>query len=449
MYSQRPAWLEQYLTDTEQPPKLFAWNTSNIASKSHDSLAGSKHQDDLDRRIYVMGVGNLGRLFASSLAQSSNPPPITLVVHRRELLTEWTNSKGIEILRDGVLDSQKNFDIEWWTDTQPDHGPIREVSDGKKIRNLIVTTKATAALPQVDRVRRYLDQNSTVAFAQNGMSKLWPPHGLTYTSHRFVQGNSPNFLACVVYHGVTSLGSFKSHHASHCDLAVGAVLPNPNTTKKANYLVDQIVEAPFLEATRFSRTEMWMLQLEKLVLNAIINPLTAILRCRNGAIFADASLEDVIDQLVGETTAVLQALINHSSTAEIFVGMPKVDMTRRRNRLPAEEEEYLAKKEGLLHRFSHSRITDFVHRTGYLVKDNTSSTLQDVRAGKSTEIRHFNGWIVETAAFLDQNLDVSGHQILIDLVESGKALEASQLKTYFRAPARPSRLPPSDPVCLQ
>ncbi|KAM5353815.1 hypothetical protein ACJ41O_000465 [Fusarium nematophilum] len=430
MYSQRPSWLSKFHDDPTPAPKLFAWDTSNLPSDSGfgqgsaispttDTLRGSKE------RIYILGIGNLGRLFASYIARAPESPPITLVVHRRELLTQWAESRGIELARSGTLEVNKKFDIEWWTETRPEFGPVRQVADGAKLRNLIITTKASAALPQVDRARGYLDKNSTVAFAQNGMSKLWPPHGPSYVSRRFPPGDAPNFLACVTTHGVTSQGPFKSLHASEADVAVGSVLPNETSSQQAAYLVKQMLGAPHLNARSVSRGELWVLQLEKLVVNAVINPLTALLGCKNGALFTepDGILASVIDRLLGEASRVLQLLVSHESCAEIIS-----------RKAPSHAKTALdLSPSSLRDRFSQARLKDLVYRVGHKVRDNTSSMLQDVRAGRSTEIRDFNGWIVETAAFLDPSLDVTGHRTMVDLVEAGRrtTLNVDQLGCYL------------------
>ncbi|KAK2681695.1 Ketopantoate reductase, C-terminal domain [Fusarium oxysporum f. sp. vasinfectum] len=412
MYSQRPSWLEVCCNDVRPTPTLFAWNLSNLASYDGSDPSTSSASGDSDQRIYV-----LGRLTG---------PPITLVVHRKELLEQWIESDGIEILRQDKLEKNKDFDIEWWTENEPDFGPVREVADGEKLKNLIVLTKASAALPQVDRVRGYLDRNSTVLFAQNGMSKLWPPHGSLYVSHRYHSNHEPNFLACVTTHGVTSQGTFNSFHASQADVVVGAVLPNSISLGKTAYLVKQLLEAPYLEARSVSRGELWILQLEKLVVNAVINPLTAILGCKNGALFteSDGVLARVIDQLLSEASQVLQLLVAHESSAEI-IGLQE-------GRLPDEPETTIDLSLKSLHeRFSHPQLKDMIYRVGHKVGENTSSMLQDVRAGRSTEIRDFNGWLVEMAAFLDPGLEVTGHGTLVELVEAGRTLDVDQLGSCF------------------
>jgi 2-dehydropantoate 2-reductase len=72
-----------------------------------------------------------------------------------------------------------------------------------------------------------------------------------------------------------------------------------------------------------------------------------------------------------------------------------------------------------------------LHDVGFKVRHNTSSMLQDVLAGKKTEIRDFNGWLVDTASWLDERLDVSGHKKLIELVETGVSGNPEILGKYF------------------
>lgn len=327
--------------------------------------------------------------------------------------------QGIELLRSGMLERNKDFDIEWWTESRPDTGPVNEVAQGGKLKNLIITTKASAALPQVDRVRGYLDRNSTVAFAQNGMSKLWPPHGPAYVNHRFAVGDGPSFLACVTTHGVTSQGPFRSLHASQADVTVGSVLPNESSSGQSAYLMRQMLGAPHLNARSVSMGELWVLQLEKLVVNAVINPLTAILGCKNGALFTepDGVIAGIINQLLSEASHVLQLLVAHGSSAQVIGQLSG----------QAEETRLGLSPSSLHERFSQPHLKEMVYRVGHKVKDNTSSMLQDVRAGRSTEIRDFNGWLVETATFLDGSSDVAGHRAMVDLVEGGQTLDVDRL----------------------
>lgn len=419
-YHERPAWLEEILHDKSPPPKLFSWTVANLGGR-HSDYTQQEH-----KRLYVLGLGNLGRLFATSLAKLPDPPPITLVFHKKSLLEQWALNPGVEMVRSGVSDRSTNFDVEWWTDIKPDSGPVLEVCRGKAIPNLIVATKAPVALPQVDKIRRYLDGKSTVAFVQNGMNRLWPPYGAEYSGCRYQAGGQPNWVACVTMHGVTSLGDLKSLHASPADVAMGHVSLNSENGQQAEYLMDRLASAPYLDARRVSRSSLWVLQLEKLVVNCIINPLTALLRCKNGVLFAtpDGPAIRVMDVLLEEASRVLQALIRDESSRAILLGDDGDSGALERPN---------ARLQPVLDRFSTPRLRTMLHSVGEKVKDNKSSMLQDVIAGNITEIREFNGWLVDTAAYLG-GLDVKNHQTLIRLVESDTILGQAQLDQYFAYP---------------
>jgi 2-dehydropantoate 2-reductase len=428
---ERPPWLGQLLSDTRPPPTLYAWNPDNIGVKGYANVRSGTPQN-CEERIYILGIGNLGRLFANALDKLPDPPPITLVVHRQELLSAWTRGEvgGIGIVRDGVLEENKNFDIEMWSETPPHAGPVREVADGGKLRNLLITTKASVAVQQADRARKYLDASSSVAFAQNGMSKFWPPSGPEYVSARFDEGAAPNILACITTHGVTSLGTFKSRHASQADVAVGSVMLNQRCPSGPEYMIQALTTAPHLDARVVARSDLWVLQLEKLVVNAIINPLTALLRCKNGVLFEESRgvYTDVMDQLLQETSAVLQALINHDSNRELVDSWEGGSAETSSSTVGGFTDDRHAQ---LAERLSTSKLREMLYRVGYKVAENRSSMLQDVEAHKQTEIRDFNGWIIDTAMSLDPALDVSGHRKLIQLVESGATLDKIGLEGSF------------------
>ncbi|KAB5570847.1 ketopantoate reductase PanE/ApbA C terminal-domain-containing protein [Coniochaeta sp. 2T2.1] len=421
----RPQWLETIVEDSAPAPKLYRWTLPNI-SRVDEGLPQPKDPVKEKRRIHILGMGNLGRLYANYLAALPERPPITLVVHRKALLEHWKADPGVEVTRKGVTQRVDDFDIEWWTEQQPDVGPVVEVCDGQIISNLIVATKAPDALPQVDRLRHYIGETSTVAFVQNGMNKLWPPYGAEYNSKRFPAGNHPNWIVCVTTHGVTSAGTFKSIHASPADVAMGAVSLNSRKASEAEYLMDQILSAPGLAARKVSRSNLWVLQLEKLVVNSIINPLTAVLRCQNGVLFSkpDGPIMRVMDLLLVEASDVLQALVRDDSSREVLLpegGEPGSDTA----------QALKAKQDELIDRFSPERLRAMLHAVGEKVKDNTSSMLQDVTAGKQTEIREFNGWLVDTAGYLGGGLHIAYHKKLMALVEEGVILEEVGLGQYF------------------
>ncbi|CAK7234186.1 2-dehydropantoate 2-reductase (Ketopantoate reductase) (KPA reductase) (KPR) [Sporothrix bragantina] len=438
-----PAWLSHTLKDKAPGPRIYRWKPDDVAGQSGASLRKRAPADD--KRIYIVGMGNLGRLFAASLARLPNRPPITLVVHRPGLLEQWRTEPGVVLHPPGYVEGNAasedaritDFDVEMWSEKPPPASSANKNVDVdaeiSPITNLVIATKAQDALRTADWVRRYLGPNSAVAFAQNGMNKLWPPYGALYNEARYsvsdqsLQTRPPLWLACIVTHGVYSVGPFASVHASPADVVLGAV--DGNNTKDGNdaYLVRQILAASQLKARWAPRNELWVLQLEKLVVNAVINPLTAILRCKNGALFVpddtpNAVLPRVIDQLLQEASAVLRALAQH----EIKTGNVFKDLSS------TEAASALAK------RLSFDSLRAMVYRVGELVKNNSSSMFQDAQAGKKTEVGEFNGWIVDMARYLEsvgatdgESVNVKTHQIMVDLVEKAVLLTKEELAEHF------------------
>ena len=117
-----------------------------------------------EQRVYILGIGNLGKLFAHSLARKPCPPPITLLLHREGLVREWKESGGcIELITNGISNKQCLFDVELLDDGKGNE------SSGGPIRNVIVATKAPRTTAALARIKHRLGQRSTILFAQNGM----------------------------------------------------------------------------------------------------------------------------------------------------------------------------------------------------------------------------------------------------------------------------------------
>ena len=119
-----------------------------------------------DRRIYILGTGNISRFFAHSLAKKPSPPPVTLLLHRPCLASEWEEcGKCIEIIRNGSSEKQYAFDTELLAHDNTSALP------GGLIRNMIVGTKAPVTTAAISRVKHRLNERSNILFTQNGMGK--------------------------------------------------------------------------------------------------------------------------------------------------------------------------------------------------------------------------------------------------------------------------------------
>ncbi|PHH68504.1 hypothetical protein CDD82_507 [Ophiocordyceps australis] len=417
-------WLTQIASHGSPPPRLYAWTAANLSGTGAHNREPRKDNDS--RRIHMLGIGNIGRLFASNLASLPDRPPITLILRRPELLAKWysINCQGIQIVRPGVdgsgnkTSSHKSaFDVECWCETPPPHGPIHHPFP---VNKLIVTTKAASALPAVDRLRRYLAPDCAVVMVHNGVSPLWPPHGDEYLEQRYPNGGAPRFFSAVTSHALWSMGDFCSMHVAPGDSVMGPILPAgpngdieasspcPETPSAGQGLMQQIKAAKGLQFRSVAWRELWLLQLDKLVVNTTINPLASVLRCKNGQLFEnshDSVIPLIMDRLLQETCHVIQALVSHPASCPM-VGPDGV--------------------EPLNQRYTVCQMRDMVCDIGKRSAANTCSMLQDVQAGRLTEVSELNGWLLDTAARLGC-MALPTHGALVDLVKGRVALSKEEL----------------------
>ena len=117
--------------------------------------------------IFVLGIGNIGKLIAHSLARKPNPPLITLLFHRPELASQFEKvGQSVEIITEGSSNQHSSFRSELITTA-----PNDSKTSAKFIRNIIVATKANHTISALESVKSRLDRQSTVLFTQNGMGK--------------------------------------------------------------------------------------------------------------------------------------------------------------------------------------------------------------------------------------------------------------------------------------
>ncbi|MCH8543330.1 MAG: 2-dehydropantoate 2-reductase [Alcanivorax sp.] len=272
-------------------------------------------------RWHILGAGNLGSLAGAALQRAGFDiryadarPTVTDTLHRHL------------IYPDG-----RQEDVQWPKDPA---GPITR---------LLIATKApdtaTALLPLLPR----LSADANLVRLQNGLGSLdglpLPPdcHIIEAISHSgaWRQGDTVN----VVAENPTWMG----HGAN--DLAPAEPPP---------WFATLLPHWPALHWHTDIRRQQWL----KLSVNAVINPLTALHDCPNGALCDDPALLAQAIQLAEETDQLLACLDPDWPSDTLARAMQLARATAR----------------------------------------NTSSMRADYRAGRPTEIDHINGWLLRQAA---------------------------------------------------
>ena len=183
----------------------------------------------------------------------------------------------------------------------------------------------------------------------------------------------PSYLVGVVSHGLYSPTTFSTVHAGVGSTLIGALpssvlgsrlIDTGSSSQTSQYLMRQILEAPTLAGREVSAAELVQAQFEKLVANALINPLTVVFNCRNGELLRVPEFQNWMRLLLNEASAVL------AFVPELTI-IPGSSM-----------------------RFSSANLEKLVLAIVNRTAKNESSMLQDVRAGRETEIDYINGYIV-------------------------------------------------------
>ena len=263
----------------------------------------------------------MGRLMACKLARIGLAPVL--------LTRRASPPRHTQVLRCG--DSEARFDL-----------PAREAAAAEpgSVQGLLVTTKANQSAAAVEGLLDALAPGAPVILLHNGMGVLEP----------LARDNS----SLCLFAGTTTEGAWLDGevlvHAGRGDTVIG----QRGRTAAPDWF------APFAgSAERFSwNADIDALLWRKLLINCAINPLTAIHRCRNGALLDNPALRAEVELVCEELAAVSAARGNdRGATCALDWALAVIQATA----------------------------------------DNRSSMLRDVESGGETEIEYITGYLVSEA----------------------------------------------------
>ena len=236
------------------------------------------------------------------------------------------------------------------------------------IHSLIVSCKAPATVSAIESVKHKISAKTTICLMQNGMGQVEELNEKVFKD----PATRPAYILGIVTHGLYVSEPFIAVHAGVSKVSIGLVrdMQEPPATidqpkPSSEHLLRILTQAPNLNCTVFDYAELLQLQFEKLAVNCVVNPLTALIDIHNGRMLENDPLSDVQRTLITEISNVIQVLPE----------MQGLEMLRTR--------------------FSPENLTErFVYMTK-LTANNSSSMREDVRAKRDTEIDYVNGYIVK------------------------------------------------------
>lgn len=293
-----------------------------------------------DNAILILGTGALATLFANRLAKAGMSV---------SLLGTW--QEGLASLK------KKGARVEGEKQGYPVHA-TDDPAKCKGIPNALVLVKSWQTPRAAEQLEDCLPREGVALTLQNGL------------------GNDMILASCLgwdrVARGVTSMGATLLGPGLVCEGGIGPVTVEAG--KNTGTFVKILSRAGFdVEKVKDIKSRVW----GKLVVSSAINPLTALLRVKNGKLLDNPPIRTLMHELACETASV---------AASEGVELPFTN--------PGDAAEEVARK----------------------TADNLSSMLQDVMRGSETEIDAINGEVVRLAAA--NNVDVPVNRAMVSLVNA-------------------------------
>ncbi|KAK0937937.1 2-dehydropantoate 2-reductase (Ketopantoate reductase) (KPA reductase) (KPR) [Friedmanniomyces endolithicus] len=110
---------EEHLAESEQADMERLRESMNTVKKQ-DPL-----RSNVPGRIYILGTGSIGKLVAHSLRGIANPPPVTLLLHRFDLLQAWEEGRKEITIQDGDFKVRRGgYEVELLPQVWRQHGVV-------------------------------------------------------------------------------------------------------------------------------------------------------------------------------------------------------------------------------------------------------------------------------------------------------------------------------------
>ncbi|HEU5139996.1 MAG TPA: 2-dehydropantoate 2-reductase [Bacillales bacterium] len=273
--------------------------------------------------VAIIGGGSIGLLFTYYFTKKVEN---TVLYVRREDQAELLNRSGLKLYREGTLREVKV--------------KTKVLQEEEKIKAdlVVIAVKQYDLAELAETVKTRISEQAQLLFVQNGMG------------HVSIMKTLPqdHIYVGVVDHGALKIAEHKVEHSGEGTVKLAAFRGDSDA---AAPIFDQLAESRFpIEV----QEDWYQLLAEKLLVNAVINPLTALYHVENGRLLTNDYFHQNMKNLFDEAFHVL----------------------------------CLEDKEK-----SWNNVKDVCNQTAR----NRSSMLRDIETGRQTEIDAISGYLLERA----------------------------------------------------
>ncbi|KAK4521433.1 uncharacterized protein ATC70_012048 [Mucor velutinosus] len=327
--------------------------------------------------VHILGTGAVGCHIAATLKANRNR--VTLLLRSQDHLNDFRNrNNSITYRCQGKTDVVPGFDASITTDT----------SDRSPIQSLVVATKTNHTLKALEPMASRLSPTSSILLMQNGMGvaeelvkSLWrdttPPKIYVGVNRHAIERMAPYDIHHHSGYNDTDalrIGRFPTTHGGSAEQSTGEEVPE---------FLQKMVDIPRLQAAVLPWEEIRVKIYKKLFVNSCINGVASVLNTKNIGVIKDGNPGGI---------AMMRSICEEGY--EVF-----------KDEMPGETVESLM---------------EMVMRTNVEAGENVSSTLQDIRAKRLTEVDYLNGYIVKMGQ--QKGINVKSNQAIVNFIHAREVL---------------------------
>jgi 2-dehydropantoate 2-reductase len=328
-------------------------------------------------RVLIIGAGSVGLLFGCYLSQMNMN--VTYLTRSKEQ-ADKINSSGVTLHH---LDGKRtNLDAHAFSFEQSKQQPKSNdpllLESGMEpipgINMVIVTVKQTQLVTVLPWIGEYVDKKVPTLFLMNGMGHQEKVrHSLPHHSY---------LCFGITQNGATKITLNEVAERGRSITKMGKIVPRSDKLirkekREFQSLVDQL-NAQGIQMVWSEDIETDMLR--KCIVNACINPLTALFQVTNGSLITHSRLHNLMHQLYLE----LAVLIKKAR--------------------PKEAEKIL----------KNGELWQEIENICRITSDNLSSMVQDIKDQRQTEIESITGYFLDQASLND--LEMPYHRFLYESI---------------------------------
>ena len=301
-------------------------------------------------KITIVGAGGIGRFFGGMLGRGGHE---IVFLEKDPQIVSVLNEKGIQFIELG----DKTSDVYLTAD-------VRATTAPGALENcdlIILAVKGYTTAAATKSIAHLITDHTPILTVQTGIGNIETMSKIT---------SQENIVGGVTYHGATSLHGSKVRHAGSGETLIGEL--NGGKTERVAHLTEAFNSSGI--QTKLSENiegDIWA----KALVYSAINPLTAILRLKNGQLIEKMESIAVAKRLIDEGK-----LVAH----ELAVQLPQLDL--------------------------YDRLLEVCNKTA----ENLSPMLQDILNGRTTEIDALNGAIYSMGKL--KGVPAPVHQTMTELV---------------------------------